>query len=150
MTGLSRALLWAVTSAVLLLLGLFGLGLGVARGLSSGVAGLVFRAIAQQALLPLWIAALASWLVLARVAPGVERSWGRLALGLAAIAALWFPLVGQYSFQIWQPTSARDYVLTWLLVSGGVAAALLLARRAFPALRPGAFAGGASQSGVEP
>lgn len=150
MTRLAFALLWAATSALLLVAGLFGLGLLVARGLSSGVAGLFFRVIVQQALLPLWLAALASWLVLARVAPGLERSWGRLALGLCGVAALWFPLVGEYSFRIWQPTSARDYLGTWLLVSGGVAAALLLARRAFPALRPGAFAGAPVRAADEP
>jgi hypothetical protein len=140
MTRLAPALLWAATSALLLVAGLLGLGALVARGLSSGVAGLVFRVIVQQALLPLWIAALVSWLVLARFAPGIERSWTRLALGLVAVAALWFPLVGEYSFRVWEPTSARDYLATWLLLSGGVAAALWLSRRAFPTLRPGAFA----------
>jgi hypothetical protein len=140
MARLASALLWAATSAALLLAGLFALGLLVARGLSSGAAGLVFRAIAQQALLPLWFAALASWLVLAWLAPALERSWSRLALGVVGVAAAWFPLVGEYSFLVWQPTGPRDYFATWLLLSGGVAAALLLTRRAFPALRPGAFA----------
>jgi len=141
MLRIARALLWAAVSALLLVGGLLALGLLVARGLSSGVAGLFFRVILQQALLPLWLAALASWLVVAHVAPTAERSWGRLALGLALVAALWFPLVGEYAFRVWQPQSARDYFGTWLLVAGGVAAALWLARRIVPWLRPGVFAG---------
>lgn len=140
MVRITRALLWAAVSALLLVGGLLALGLLVARSLSSGVAGLFFRVILQQALLPLWLAALASWLVLAHVAPAVERSWGRIALGLAAVSALWFPPLGEYAFRVWQPTSARDYVATWLLVAGGVAAALWLARRVAPGLGPGAFA----------
>jgi hypothetical protein len=51
-----------------------------------------------------------------------------------------FPLVGEFSFQIWNPTSPADYLYTLVLTSGGVSLALLLPRRAIRRLRPGSFA----------
>ncbi|MEX2209177.1 MAG: hypothetical protein WEF50_23415 [Myxococcota bacterium] len=94
----------------------------------------------EQALVPLWAATLASWLVLLRIAPRLDGAWPTLALGIAALAALWFAPVGVYCFEAWTPTSGRDVAATLALCAGGVSAALLLPRWAFGCLAPGALA----------
>jgi hypothetical protein len=157
-TGL-RALLWLAASAGLLLVGfaLFGAAVLipslVARGaLPSGRGwsnlGQFYEAIAVQALLPELGFALGSWLLLAWLWPRPERSRAGLALGLLAVAALWFPFVGEYFFTIWESTGPATYAATLLLVAGGAAAALWIARIALPALAPGCFAAQASRDTV--
>jgi hypothetical protein len=149
-TGL-RALLWLLASAGLLLAGLALFGavvlvpsviargaLPTARGWSN--LGEVYQAIALQALLPELGFAFASWLALAWLWPRPERSRAGLAVGLAGVAALWFPYVGERYFTAWQATGPATYAATWLLVAGGAAAALWLARAVLPALAPGCFA----------
>jgi hypothetical protein len=121
LTGCPRS--WAATS-LLLVAGLFGLGVLVAREALSRVADLVFRVIIQQALFrcgsPRWRAGGA------RVAPGVERSWTRLASVWPGRGAV-VPAVGEYC------SSAADQrarlLATWLLCQAGSAAALAIAPR---------------------
>lgn len=151
-----RALLWLAASAGLLLAG-FALVGGAVLALSLAqrgtwpepaareALGIVYRTIAVQALLPQLALCLASWLALARLWPRPERSRLGLALGLAALSALWFPFVGERFFTVWQSTGPGSYAATLGLVGGGAAAALFLARVALPALTPGCFAGGGSR-----
>ncbi|HXK23696.1 MAG TPA: hypothetical protein VMS55_13575 [Myxococcota bacterium] len=159
-TGL-RALLWLAASGGLLLAGfaLFGavlLGLSLLqRGTAPGpvgweALGLVYQTIAVQALLPELGFTLASWLALAFVWPAPERSLLGLGLGLAGVAALWFPLVGERFFTVWQSAGPATYAATAALVAGGAAAAAWLARVALPALPPGCFAARGSRDIVEP
>ena len=151
-----RALLWLAASTGLLLVGfaLFGLAVLVptliVRGALPSVRGWanlaeLYQAIALQALLPELGFAFASWLPIAYLWPAPERSRLGLALGLAAVAALWFPLVGERFFTVWESTGPGAYAATWGLVAGGAAAALWLARVGLPALAPGCFAAGASR-----
>ena len=146
-----RALLWLAASAGLLLAGfavfggaLLGLSL-VERGTTPDpvgweALGVVYRTIAVQALLPQLGFTVASWLALAFVWGAPERSRLGLLLGLAGVAALWFPLVGERWFRVWQSTGPATYAATWALVAGGAAAAAWLARVLLPALAPGCFA----------
>jgi len=154
-TGL-RALFWLLASAGVLLAGWAAFG-GVFLGLSLlqrgtlpdpvgwQVLGIVYRTIAVQALLPELGFTVASWLALAWVWRTAERSPRGLALGLAGVAALWFPFVGERYFTVWESTGPGTYVATWALVAGGAAAAAWVARLALPALRPGCFAAPASR-----
>jgi len=148
---LLRSLAWALASGVLLAGGLYAVGaalvaVGNARsGTSLGDVQLaalhaVFLAVLWEALLPHWLLSLASWLVLARLVPCLEEVWRLLGPCVAAVAALWFPVVGYLFFRAWKPTSAADVAHTWLLMTAGTAAALLLPRRLLPPLAPGAFA----------
>ena len=154
-TGL-RALLWLAASLGLLLAGfaLFGAlvliptlvtrgALPTDRGWSN--LGEFYQVIAVQALLPELGFAWASWLALAWVWPRPERSRAGLALGLAGVAALWFPFVGEHYFTAWQSAGPATYAATWFLVAGAAAGALWLARVALPALAPGCFAAPASR-----
>jgi hypothetical protein len=151
MLSVLRALVWLTVSAGLLLAGFAALAVSlvavsvIERGgelpglLQRQALGVVFSAIATQALLPELALTFASWLVVARVAPRLERSGRALAVALPVVGALWFPLVGQYLFTIWSPTQPRDYVATLGLVAGGASLALLLPRRLSSALAPGCF-----------
>jgi hypothetical protein len=145
-----RALLWLSLAAFALLAGfaLFALALFApglwARGALPGdvqrqTLFSLYEVIALQALLPVLGLALASWLVLARVTPRLERSRGLLALGLTAAALVWFPPIGHFSFVAWTPTQPRDYFQTWALVSGGAALALFAPRALLRSLGPGTF-----------
>jgi len=148
---LLRTLAWALASGLLLAGGLYAVGaalvvVGNARaGTSLGDVQLaalhaVFLAVLWEALFPHWLLSLASWLVLARLMPRLEGAWRFLGPCVAGVAALWFPVVGFLSFRAWTPTSAADVANTWLLMTAGTAAALLLPRRLLPPLAPGAFA----------
>ena len=151
-----RALLWLAVSAGLLLAG-FALLAGVLVGSSLiqrgtfpsevrwDALGVLYQTIAVQALLPELGFALASWLPIAYLWPAPERSRLGLAVGLTAVAALWFPLVGERFFTVWRATGPGTYAATWGLVAGGAAASLWLARVGLPALAPGCFAAGASR-----
>ncbi|HTF33488.1 MAG TPA: hypothetical protein VK714_07270 [Myxococcota bacterium] len=146
-----RALAWAGASAALLAGGFYGLGAALVAlgrpgaGTSLGEIELtalhaVFMAVLVEALLPHWILTLTTWLVLVRFAPRLDHAWRSLGPGLLAVAALWFPVAGFVFFRAWKPTSAADVAHTWLLMTAGVAAALLLPRL-FPPLTLGALAG---------
>jgi len=150
MPDVFRALLWLGLSAGLLLLGfaLFGtavLAPGViARGELPGpvqreALGAVYSALALQALLPELALTFATWLVVARLAPALDRSRRALAIALAMVGALWFPAVGHYSFTAWSPTGPGAYLITLLLVAGGAALALWVPRMVSSALPPGCF-----------
>jgi hypothetical protein len=143
-----RASVWAALSAVLLFGGLLALGALVARGLPRGVGLELARAIALQALGPLWAATLATWLAASRVAPALDRSLARLALGVAAIAALWFPPIGGFLFSVWSPRGPGDWVGTCAILVGAVTAALFLPRWLVRGLGPGVFARDAGQGNV--
>ena len=147
-----RSLAWLAASSALLVGGFLLLGRR-ARGdcdmipadsEPSRLQAVVWRLLAErivlEALLPHLLLTLAGWLVLARLAPFLERSWRGLLGGLPMLAALCFPVVGEFSFRLWTPTSAADYVNTLVLMSGGVSLALLLPRRVIRRLRPGSFA----------
>jgi hypothetical protein len=148
---LASLIAWCALSAVALVAGLLSLVAGIVAwgALRTGqwpgelqrhAWQLLATTVLVQALLPLWAATLATWLLLLRVAPWLDATWRRLASGIAALAALWFAPVGAYSFDAWTPTSARDVAATVLLCAGGVSAALLLPRFGFRPLAPGAFA----------
>jgi len=151
MTSALRALVWLAASAGLLLAGfaVFGVALlapsVIARGELPGdvqreALGAVFSGIATQALLPELALTAATWLVVARVAPRLERSGRALAVALPAVAALWFPIVGRYLFEMWRPAGPGTYAATLALVAGGASLALLLPRALSVALAPGCFA----------
>jgi len=145
-----RALVWLVVAAGLLLAGFAVFGAAVLapgviqRGELPGpvqreALATVYSVLPMQALVPELALVFASWLVVARLAPALDRSRGTLALGLFAVGALWFPTVGHFSFKVWTPTKPADYVNTLLLVAGGAAGALWLARVVSPVLAPGCF-----------
>jgi hypothetical protein len=150
MLWLSRALIWLCVSAGLLLAG-FALFAGallapsiIANGalpehVQRQALGTVYSLIALQALLPELAITLVVWLSLAGAFPRLDRSWRALLLGLPAIAALGFPVVGHYLFTIWSPGGARNYALTVALIALGVSAALLVPRALSHALAPGCF-----------
>ena len=151
MTLSVRALAWGCVSAAILLGGLYVLGLGLvtlqldtgAAGAPGGVQsaalhGLVWT-VAREALLPHAALALLLWLVLARFAPRIDASGLALAASLPACALLVFPIVGAFTFRAWSPSGVGDVVATAALPSGSVGAALWLARRIVPGLRPGVF-----------
>jgi hypothetical protein len=151
-----RALAWAGVSAALLAGGFYGLGAALVAlgrhgaGTSLGEIQLaalhaVFMAVLVEALLPHWILTLTTWLVLVRFAPRLDHAWRSLGPGLLAVAALWFPVAGFVFFRAWKPTSAADVAHTWLLMTAGVAAALLLPRL-LPPLTRGALAGPGTRS----
>ncbi len=160
MLALLRALVWLGVSAGLLLVG-FALSAVVllapsviARGELPGqvereALGAVYTALTLQALLPELALTLATWLVVARLAPRFDRSRRALALGLVAVGALWFPAVGHYSFTAWSPTGPRDYVLTQLLVAGGASLALWVPRLVSSVLAPGCFTAAPKRSIVD-
>jgi hypothetical protein len=144
----ARASLWATLSVALLLGGLLAIGALFARGLPRDIRFELASAVALQALIPLWAATFATWLVAARLAPALERSLGRVALGVAAAATLWFPLIGGVLFIAWEPRGAADWAGTWLLMVAAVTAALLLPRWGVRALRSGVFAPDARRGNV--
>jgi len=111
--------------------------------------GVVYRTIAVQALLPELGFTVASWLALAWLWRTAERSRLGLGLGLAGVAALWFPFVGERYFTVWESTGPGTYAATWALVAGGAAAAAWVSRLAFPALEPGFSAAPGSRDIVE-
>jgi hypothetical protein len=148
---IGRSLAWLAASSALLVGGFLGLAAGlVAIGMiragseASSLQAVVWRLLAQrivlEALLPHLLLTLAGWLLLVRLAPSLERSWRGLLGGLPLLAVLSFPVVGEFSFHLWTPTSPADYVNTLLLTSGGVSLSLLLPRRVIRRLRPGGFA----------
>ena len=145
-----RALVWLAFSAGLLLAGfsvlsgaLLAQALLVRGGSPENVQyealGALYSLVVTQALWPVLLLAFASWLVVARVAPRLERSRAGLALGLFVCGALWFPLIARLVFTMWTPRHARDYAFTVLLIAGGAALALWLPRVVSPALAPGCF-----------
>ena len=151
MTLSVRALTWGCVSTAILLGGLYALGLGLVTlrldagaasapgGVQSAALHALVSMVAREALLPHAALALLAWLVLARFAPGIDASWSALAASLPACALLTFPVVGVFTFRGWSPAGVGDVVATAALLSGSVAAALWLARRIVPPLRPGAF-----------
>lgn len=151
MTLSVRALAWGCVSAVILLGGVYALGLGLvtlrldagaasaAGGVQSAARHALISVVARDALLPHAALALLAWLALVRFAPRIDASWGALAASLPACSLLVFPIVGAFTFEAWSPGGASDVVATAALLSGSVGAALWLARRIVPALRPGAF-----------
>jgi hypothetical protein len=156
-----RALFWLAASAGLLLAGfavfsaLILIPSVLARGELPGDVqrdslGLVYSAIALQALLPELLVAFVTWLALARIVPALEVSGRALAVALPLVAAAWFPAVGHYCFRVWTPNGARDYAFTLLLVAGGAALALLVPRALSAALPPGCFAPQGNQGIVSP
>jgi hypothetical protein len=148
---LGLALLWWVAAAALLALAAAlaaGLALGAAR-LAGGEIGEVQRSvwlalartIGATALAPLALATVVLWCAAATRWPTLDTTWRALAPGTVALALLAFPPVGAWVFTAWSPGTTLDYLGTWALVAGGVAAALLLARLVVPGLGPGAFSG---------
>jgi hypothetical protein len=146
-----RVLAWGGAGATILLGGLYALGLGLVSlrlessgaGAGSSVQGAALHAlvsmVAREALLPHGAFTLAAWLALARLAPRVDASWTALAASLLACALVTFPLVGFFTFGGWSPRGPGDVVATAALLSASVSAALWLARRIVPGLRPGSF-----------
>jgi hypothetical protein len=148
-----RCLAWLAASSALLAAGFLLLGGGLvalqvirAGAEPSSLHVALWRALAErivlEALFPHLLATLASWLLVVRLAPALDRSWRGLLGGLPILAVLWFPPVGEFGFDVWTPTSAADYLHTLVLMSGGVSLALLLPRRVIPRLGPGRFARG--------
>lgn len=142
MNAIARAGLWAAVSGALLFGGWYALCAWLTRGMLPGVGDEFFRVISLQALAPLWLATLASALVLARIAPGLERGARGLVVGIASSATLWFFPVGIWLFSAWSPAGIGDWTRTGLLLVAAVGTALLLPRRFLPALAPGVFAPG--------
>lgn len=147
---ISRILGWALAAAVALCIGFALLGIGwiALQAMRSGVSleqvrrGLwwsFYTAIVSQALLPHLLLSLLAWLAVARCFPSLERSWRALSAGITVTAAVCFPVIGSFSFTIWNPASARDYLATLLLVTGGTSAALVLPRCLFRSLTLGAL-----------
>jgi hypothetical protein len=146
--GIARAGLWAAVSGALLFGVWYALCAWLTRGMLPGVGDEFFRVISLQALAPLWLATLASALVLARVFPGLERGARGLITGVACAAMFWFFPVGIWLFAAWSPGGVGDWLRTWLLLVAAVGAALLLPRWFVPALAPGAFAPGRVRGNV--
>lgn len=142
-----RVLAWAGVAAVLLVCGLalwlsalFALGGAGAASALRAAGRALHWAILVQALLPHATLTLAGWLVLARLCPRLDTSWRSLGPGVALLAAVCFAPVGAGTFRSWSPSGPGDVVATWLLLTAGVAGALLLPRRLLRPLGPGAFA----------
>lgn len=147
---LLRAGVWLVFSTGLLLAGFAAFGATalvpsvMARGTLPGdlqqqALGALYSALVTQALLPQLLLSGVTCLAVWRVIPALDASRLAHAAALSSAAALWFPVVGHYSFTAWSPTGPRDYLLTLLLVGGGAALALLVPRIVSPALGPGRF-----------
>lgn len=147
-----RILGWALAAAIALCIGFALLGGGrialdaMRSGISPGRVRIgflwsLYAAIVSQALLPHLLLSLLAWLALARSFPALERTWRSLSTGITVTAAVCFPVIGSFSFTAWTPTSARDYLATLLLMTGGTSAALLLPRRLLRPLAPGALIG---------
>jgi hypothetical protein len=148
--SVSRILGWALAAAIALCIGFAMLGSGwIALEAIRSEIGLgqvriavlwsFYAAIVSQALLPHLLLSLLVWLAVARCLPAVERSWRSLSTGIAVTAAVCFPVIGSFCFTAWTPTSARDYLATLLLMTGGTSVALLLPRRLLRSLAPGAL-----------
>jgi hypothetical protein len=148
MNAVARAGLWAAVSGALLFGGWYALCAWLSRGMVPGVGDAFFRAISLQALGPLWLATLASALVLARWVPALERRLRGLIVGIATSAGLWFFPVGIWLFTAWSPAGVGDWVRTWLLLVAAVGTALLLPRGFLAALAPGAFAPARTRSNL--
>jgi hypothetical protein len=161
MLWLSRALVWLCVSAGLLLAGfaVFAAAILVPSIVANGslpehvqrqALGTVYSVIAVQALLPDLAITSLVWLSLVGAFPQLDRSWRTLALGLPAVAALGFPVVGHYLFTVWSPGGPRDYLFTVLLIALGVTAALLVPRVLSRELAPGCFTIRANSGMVNP
>jgi len=161
LASVSRILGWALAAAIALCIGFALLGMGwialeAVRSEVSldqvrrGAWWSFYTAIVSQALLPHLLLSLLAWLAIARRFPILERSWLSLLTGVTVTAAACFPVIGSLSFTAWTPTSARDYLATLLLMTGGTSAALLVPRWLFRSLAPGALvpAAGASSGPV--
>lgn len=148
MNAVARAGIWAAVSGALLFGGWYALCAWLTRGMLPPVREEFFRVIALQALAPLWFATLASALVLARMAPQLERGARGLIVGIASCATFWFFPVGIWLFSAWSPAGIGDWLRTWLLLVAAVGAALLLPRRFLRALAPGVFAPGRARGNV--
>ena len=114
--------------------------------LRRGVWGSLYTTVVSQALLPHLLVSAGVWLAIAWRFPSAERSWLSLLTGLTVTAAGCFPLIGSLSFTAWTPTSARDYVATLCLMTGGTTAALAFPRWLFRSLAPGALVPSAGAS----
>jgi hypothetical protein len=148
---LGLALLWWLAAAALVgLAAALAAGAGLASlALSESEIGEVQRAVwlglagtlATQALAPLGLLTVLAWLGLAARFPRLDARWRGLLAGIPLVAALGFLPVGAWLFTAWRPETSWERAGTLGLVAGGVAAALLLARRALPVLAPGTFSG---------
>ncbi len=143
---------WAVSAS--LAAGLLAAAFGAAGlAVSAGVLELgevqrevwlgLAKAIGLQLALPLSGLTVAAFVLAARLRPGLDASLPRIALGLAAIAALAFPPVGALAFTSWEPGSAGNYLGTLAWAVAGTLAALLPPRRWISPLHPGTFGQGA-------
>ena len=151
MTLSVRTLAWGCVSVAILLGGLYALGLGFvtlhqassaasAPGVQSAALRALLWTVAREAVLPNAALALLLWLVLVRFVPRIDASGWALAGSLPACALLVFPIVGAFTFEAWSPSGVGDVAGTAALLATSVGAALWLARRIVPGLRPGAFA----------
>lgn len=119
---------------------LFAVGGAEATGVLRAAGRALYRTILVQALLPQAALALGGWLAAAWWRPRLDTSWRTLLPGVTLLAVLCFVPVGALAFEAWSPAGPRDVAGTCLLLSVGVAAALLLPRRLLRPLGPGAFA----------
>jgi hypothetical protein len=154
MTLSVRTLVWACVSVVILLGGLYALGLGAVTlhpassaasapgSVQSAALQALIWTVAREAVLPNAALALLLWLVLVRFVPRIDASGWALAASLPACALLVFPIVGAFTFEAWSPSGVGDVAGTAGLLAASVGAALWLARRIVPGLRPGAFGTG--------
>jgi hypothetical protein len=104
------------------------------------------RAVFVQAVAPHVLALAAIWPLLTLRWPALDASWGRIALGGAAVGFVVSPLLTHALFSVWNPITPLDALKTWAVLGAAAATCLLLARRAVPRLGPGAFGAGKKRS----